>query len=676
MTMAIAPLAGPAAADDGRCRVVVEGLSPAVDGGRFAIKRCRGDRVVVEADAYCDGHDRIVCVLRWRRDGASAWQETPMAALPNNRWRGEFVATELGGYRYTVSAWIDHFLSWRAELAHRVDAADILVSLQLGAELASQAAGRAEGADRASLQALAQALRAETDAERGKQLALDPLLGELAARYPDRRLATTHEPALPLWVDRPRARCGAWYEMFPRSCLEGVEAAGHGTFASCERRLPYVAAMGFDVLYLPPIHPIGTTKRKGPNNTLSAAAGDPGSPWAIGAAAGGHCAVEPRLGSLDDFRHLVARARELGLEIALDIAFQCSPDHPWVGEHPAWFRHRPDGSVQYAENPPKKYEDIYPIDFESTDWRALWQELKAVFEFWIGEGIAIFRVDNPHTKAFPFWEWVIGELRRAHPEVLFLAEAFTRPKLMYRLAKLGFSQSYTYFSWRNSKPELTAYFEELTQSEVREFFRPNLWPNTPDILTEYLQFGGRPGFIVRLVLAATLGANYGIYGPAFELLEATPRDPGGEEYRDSEKYQVRHWDLERPDSLRQVIARLNRIRREHPALQQDWQLEFYDVDNKQILCYGKFTDDLADAIIVAVNLDPHHLQSGWLSLPLERFGIADPPRPYQVHDLLGDARYLWNGPRNFISLDPQHIPAHIFCLRRHVRTEHDFDYFL
>ena len=672
MSPAMAPL--PAAVDAGRRRVVIEALRPEIDGGRFAIKRCRGDTVVVEADAYCDGHDRIACRLCWRQDGARDWQETPMTAVDNDRWRGEFVVDAIGGYRYTVMAWVDHFESWRSELARRIEPADILVALQLGAELARQGARRADGADRAHLQQLAEALGQASDAESGKQLGLDPLLAELAGRYPERSLATTYEPELAVWVDRPRARCAAWYEMFPRSCLEGAAApASHGSFADCQRRLDYVAALGFDVLYLPPIHPIGTIKRKGANNALLATADDPGSPWAIGAASGGHCAIDARLGSLDDFRRLRDRAGELGIELALDLAFQCAPDHPYVREHPEWFRHRPDGSVQYAENPPKKYEDIYPLDFETPAWRELWQELKGVVEFWIAEGVAIFRVDNPHTKAFPFWAWLIGEVRRVHPEVIFLAEAFTRPKPMYRLAKLGFSQSYTYFTWRNTKRELTSYFTELTQSEVREYFRPNLWPNTPDILNEYLQFGGRPGFIVRLVLAATLGANYGIYGPAFELLEATPRQPGSEEYLDSEKYQVRRWDLARPDSLRDLIAWVNRIRREHPALQQDWQLEFFEVDNEQIICYGKYADDPADAVIVAVNLDPHHVQSGWLTLPVERFGIGE--QAYQMHDLLGDGRYLWSGRRNFLSLDPQHGPACIFRLRRHIHSEHDFDYF-
>lgn len=659
--------------EDGRRRVVIEAVRPEIDGGRFAVKRCVGEKVVVEADAFCDGHDQIVCALRFRRDGEQAWTETPMTPLANDRWRGEFVVAGPGGYRYTVVAWVDHFLSWRNELARRADPADILSALRAGAELVGAAAQRADGADRQRLLGLADALKREDDPVRGRRIGLDGELAALVGRHPDRSLAALYGKELPVWVDRALARASAWYEMFPRSCVEGGES--HGSFAACERRLPYVAAMGFDVLYLPPIHPIGGTGRKGANNALAAGAADPGSPWAIGDGSGGHKAVHPQLGSLEDFRRLVARAREYGIEVALDIAFQCSPDHPYVREHPEWFRRRPDGSVQYAENPPKKYEDIYPFDFETPQWRELWQELKSVFDFWIGQGVGIFRVDNPHTKAFAFWEWVIGEIRREHPHVIFLSEAFTRPKVMYRLAKLGFSQSYTYFAWRNTKRELTDYFTELTRSEVREYFRPNLWPATPDILTEYLQFGGRAGFMLRLVLAATLGANYGIYGPAFELLEDRPREPGSEEYLDSEKYQIRRWNLDRPESLKGYIARVNRIRRDSPALQQDRNLEFHAVDNDEILCYGKYTEDLSDMVVAVVNLDPHHTQSGWVSLPVEQFGL-EPDRPYQVHDLLSDARFLWHGARNFVSLDPRQSPAHLFRLRRRVRTEHDFDYFM
>jgi len=429
------------------------------------------------------------------------------------------------------------------------------------------------------------------------------------------------------------------------------------------------------VLYLPPIHPVGRDKRKGKNNAVRAAPDDVGSPWAIGAAEGGHKAILAELGTLEDFRRLVAGAQSRGIEIALDIAFQCAPDHPYVKAHPTWFRSRPDGTVQYAENPPKKYQDIYPFDFESDDWQALWAELKSIFDFWIGEGVKIFRVDNPHTKAFAFWEWAIGEIKRAHPDVLFLAEAFTRPKVMHRLAKLGFSQSYTYFAWRNTKQELAEYFTELAQGPGRNYFRPNVWPNTPDILTEALQFGGRPIFMSRLVLAATLSASYGIYGPAYELMEAAPRDPGSEEYLDSEKYQLRHRDLERPDSLRHFVALVNRIRRDNPALHADASLRFFPTDNEQMLCYAKRTADGRNQIVTVVSLDPHNVREGWIELDAAALGL-EPGAQYQMHDLLTGARFLWQGARNFIRLDPARVPAHIFQLRLRVHREQDFDYFL
>jgi starch synthase (maltosyl-transferring) len=431
--------------------------------------------------------------------------------------------------------------------------------------------------------------------------------------------------------------------------------------------------MGFDVLYLPPVHPIGSTFRKGRNNTPAAEPGDPGSPWAIGAAEGGHQAIHPALGTLDDFDRLVASAREHGIEIALDIAFQCSPDHPYVREHPEWFRRRPDGTIQYAENPPKKYQDIYPINFESEDAPALWEELKRVFLFWVAHGVTIFRVDNPHTKPFAFWEWVIGEVRRACPEAIFLSEAFSRPKIMRYLAKSGFSQSYTYFTWRNTKPELTEYFTELTQTAVKEYMRPNLFANTPDILHEYLQTGGRPAFQTRLVLAATLGASYGIYGPAFELCEGRAH-PGTEEYVDSEKYQVRHWDLDHPASLRELVARINQARRDNPALHRDERLQFLPINNEQLIAYAKTTPALDNIVIVVVNLDPHHVQTGWVEVPVDALGL-DTSVPYQVHDVLSDARYLWQGTHNYIALDPHACPAHLFRVRRRSRTDGDFDAF-
>ncbi|MBI2961383.1 MAG: alpha-1,4-glucan--maltose-1-phosphate maltosyltransferase [Betaproteobacteria bacterium] len=658
---------------DGRVRAVIENISPSVDGGRFAAKRIAGDKIIVEADCFADGHEILACMLLWRRESDAAWNETPMARLANDRWRGSFATETAGPYRYTVSAWVDHFLTWRHDFARRVEGEDIRVAAQVGAGLIEGAAQRAAGEDSVRLREWAARLRALSDAGALKALGLDEQLAAIAERYPDRRRACTFPVEYPLVVDRVRARFSTWYEMFPRSA--SPEPARHGTLRDCEARLPYVAKMGFDVLYLPPIHPIGRINRKGANNALAAEPADVGSPWAVGAAEGGHEALHPELGTMDDFRRLLASARAHGIEIAMDIAFQCTPDHPYVAAHPAWFRWRPDGTVQYAENPPKKYQDIFPFEFESEDWRELWQELAGVIGFWAGEGVRIFRIDNPHTKPFAFWEWAIAELKRKYPEAIFLAEAFTRPKVMHRLAKLGFSQSYTYFAWRNTKRELTEYFTELTRGPGREYFRPNVWPNTPDILTEYLQFGGRPAFVVRLVLAATLAANYGLYGPAYELLEATPREPGSEEYLDSEKYQIRHWDLALPHSLSDLIARVNRVRRENPALQSDRSLRFFDIDNDSMLCYGKATEDLENLVVTVVNLDPHHVQSGWVELELASLGI-DAGTPYQMHDLLSGARFLWSGPRNFVRLDPQRAPAHVFALRRKMRTERSFDYFL
>jgi len=426
---------------------------------------------------------------------------------------------------------------------------------------------------------------------------------------------------------------------------------------------------------VPPIHPIGRTHRKGRNNSVRATANDPCSPWAIGSELGGHKSVNPDLGTLDDFKRFVRVAGEHGLAVALDIAFQCSPDHPYVREHPEWFRHRPDGSIQFAENPPKKYEDIVPFDFETESWRELWQELLSVVQFWIEQGVRIFRVDNPHTKPFAFWEWLIGEVKRVQPDVIFLAEAFTRPKVMYRLAKLGFSQSYTYFAWRNTAWEIAQYLTELSRPPVADFMRPNLWPNTPDILNEYLQNGGRPAFAARFLLAATLGASYGIYGPAFELCEGRPREAGSEEYLDSEKYQLRAWNLESPDSLRELITLVNKVRRENPALQTDRSLRFHQTENQYLVGYTKSTEDLNDVVLTVVNVDPRRTQAGMVTLPLEELGLPI-DKAYQAHELLTGARYVWNGPRNYVEINPSSAPGQIFRFRRQVRSEHDFEYFL
>jgi starch synthase (maltosyl-transferring) len=481
------------------------------------------------------------------------------------------------------------------------------------------------------------------------------------AAHPDRRSATPYDRILEVEVDREKARFSTWYELFPRSTA--ATAGAHGTFRDVEARLPYIAAMHFDVLYLPPIHPIGRSFRKGRNNSEHAERGDPGSPWAIGNEAGGHLSIHPELGTLADFRSLVRRARDYGLEVALDIAFQCSPDHPWVSEHPLWFRQRPDGTVQYAENPPKKYQDIYPLNFDSEDWRGLWQALKGVFEFWIDQGVSIFRVDNPHTKPLKFWGWVIGELKRAHPELLFLAEAFTRPKLMYALAKAGFSQSYTYFTWRTAKWELEQYFRELTESRVREFFRPNLWPNTPDILHAVLQEGGRPAFAMRYVLAATLGANIGIYGPVYELGENVPRAPGVEENRDNEKYEIHTWDLDAPHSLARFLGKVNGIRHAHPALQSDRGLTFHGADNESIIVYSKATEQRDDVILAIVNLDWRQAQESMVHLRLEALGLSEGVT-FEVEDLLGGETYTWHGAHNYVKLDPMALPAHVLAVRR------------
>jgi starch synthase (maltosyl-transferring) len=656
---------------EGRNRTVIERVNPQIDCGRFAIKRVIGEAVVVEADVFADGHDELACEILYRHCDDSDWQRSPMKRFGEDRWRGEFRVVELGRYEYTVEVWIDRFGTWRRDLAKRISAGqDVAVECLIGAGLLEQIAEHAAGADRSELLRSARILREEP--ERGAELALEAEVAAVVQRAPLRRFSNRYDKELAVVVDRERARFSAWYEIFPRSCAP--EPGRHGTLRDCERWLPYVASMGFDVLYLPPIHPIGVSYRKGRNNSVNAEPGDVGSPWAIGSAVGGHTAIHPELGTLDDFDHLRAAAASHGIELALDIAFQCSPDHPYVHDHPEWFRKRPDGSIQYAENPPKKYQDILPLDFETAHWRELWEELESILLFWIGRGVRLFRVDNPHTKALAFWEWVIGRVKRQYPDVLFLAEAFTRPKLMYRLAKLGFSQSYTYFTWRNTREELTEYFQELTRTDVREYFRPNLWPITPDILPEYLQLGGRAAFMVRLILAATLGANYGIYGPAFELSENTAREPGSEEYLDSEKYELKNRDRNTPWSLKDLIARVNRIRRDNAALQSDRSLKFHDTSNPALICYSKATDDLSNVIIVVVNLDAVHTQSGWINLDVDALGIES-ARPFQAHDLLGDGRFLWNGAQNYVELVPGSLPAHVMRVRKWVRTEKDFDYY-
>ena len=641
--------------------VVIENLQPLVNGGRYPIKRVVGEDVVVEADVFKDGHDAVAALLKWRLVGEQRWNETPMALFENDRWRGAFTIYEASVHEYTVEAWIDTFGAWRHEFATKFAAGipDLTSESLEGAALLEVASQRAhDPADVARLAELGGIMRSSEPAQ-VNALAQSGELEVLMATYPDRSTATQYAPAPRVTVDRVEARTAAWYEFFPRSA--GGLADRGSTLREALPRIDDARAMGFNVIYFPPIHPIGRTNRKGRNNSLTTKPGDPGVPYAIGSEVGGHKAIDPDLGTLEDFDWLVEQVRQRGMEIALDFAINCSPDHPYVREHPDWFYQRPDGSIKFAENPPKKYEDIYPLNFRCEDWRGLWEEMKSIILFWASHGVRTFRVDNPHTKPVPFWEFLITGVRAEYPDVLFLSEAFTRPKMMKALAKAGFTQSYTYFTWRNSKQELTEYFTELTQTEMREYFRGNLWPNTPDILPFVLQSGGRPAFMIRAVLAATLSSLYGIYS-GFELCEneALPRR---EEYLDSEKYQFKERDWDAPGNIKEWITRLNSIRQTNRALQMYDNLRFYQADNEAILFYGKSTRAGDNIVLVVVNLDPHRRQNSYIYVPMDQFGLVE-GEPYEVHDLLSDARYIWIGRRNYVELDPEIQPAHIFRLRR------------
>jgi starch synthase (maltosyl-transferring) len=640
---------------------VIENLQPLVDGGRYPIKRVVGEDLVVEADIFKDGHDVVAAVLKWRILGKRHWRETPMTFVDNDRWRGVCTLYDTAIYEYTVEAWTDTFRGWQREFTAKfeADVSPLRSEAMEGAALLKAAAQRAhDPADSARLRELSERMCTVANSEIN-DIAQSRELEVLMATYPDRSGATQYAPPPRVIVDRPAAQIGAWYEFFPRSA-EGRGDRG-STFRDCLPRIDDVKAMGFDVIYFPPIHPIGHTNRKGRNNSITCEPGDPGVPWAIGSEAGGHKAVEPALGTLADFDWLQKEVRKRGMEIALDFAINCSPDHPYVKEHPDWFYKRPDGSIKYAENPPKKYEDIYPLNFRCENWRELWAEMKSIVLFWAEHGVRIFRVDNPHTKPVAFWEYLVTGVRDKYPDAVFLAEAFTRPKMMKALAKAGFTQSYTYFTWRNSKRELTEYFTELTQTEMSEYFRANLWPNTPDILPFVLQGGGRPAFMTRVVLAATLSTLYGIYS-GYELCESKAL-PDREEYLDSEKYQWKERDWNAPGNIKDWIARLNKIRKENRALQFYDNLRFYGADNDAILFYGKMTAARDNIIFVIVNLDPHRKQSAYVDVPSDQFGQMEGDI-YQMHDLLSDARYIWRGRRNYVELDPEIQPAHVFRVRR------------
>ncbi len=643
----------------GRERVIIENVSPEINCGRFPVKRGVGERILVEASIFANGHDSVSAGLLYKKSGKRQWKEVQMTFIENDRWRGEFIVDEVGIYLYTIEGWVDHFKTWQSDIKKKSDASqDIEIDMLTGIEQVEAASKRASGTDRKKLMAIGNSLRVDT--EKAIYVALSDELSKLMDKYPDRRFATSYGKELHVVVDREIAIFSAWYERFPRSC--SPEPGRHGTFKDCEGILAEIARMGFDILYLPPIHPIGKTNRKGKNNSSIAGPNDEGSPWAIGSDEGGHKAIHPKLGTFEEFESLVSKAKDYKIEVAIDLAFQCSPDHPYVKEHPKWFNWRPDATVQYAENPPKKYEDIFPLNFETAEWQELREELRSVVIFWIERGVRIFRVDNPHTKPFHFWEWLLGEIKRDYPDVIFLSEAFTRPSVMYYLAKVGFTQSYTYFTWRNTKKEFMDYLTELTQTEVREYFRPNLWPNTPDILAGPLQNGGRHVFMMRLVLASTLSSNYGIYGPAFELC-VDEAMPDKEEYANSEKYEVKNWDWNRPGNLKDFIARVNRTRKGNPALQNTWNLKFCEADNDYLLFYGKWTEDLSNIILVVVNLDTLHTQSGWVKVPIWELGI-DSNQSYVVHDLLSDEKYNWHGERNYVELNPHKIPAHILRVEK------------
>ena len=639
--------------------ILIEHVAPTVDCGRYPVKREVGDTVDVSADIFREGHDLIAAVVQYRQNGEEAWHESPMELVDNDQWQGQFRVDVMGPADFNVLAWPDHFETWRDEISKKVEA-DLDVSSELleGFHFVEETFTRANDADLDAMNSIVERARTATNQRQAAEVMLGDSLRSLVRKNANRSGSATLEQPLPVYVDRVRARFAAWYELFPRS--SGTKENQSATFRDVIDQLPRIEKMGFDVLYFTPIHPIGSTKRKGRNNTLIAEPGDPGVPYAIGSEDGGHDAIEPGLGTFDDFDDLVAAAADHGLEIALDLALQASPDHPWVKEHPDWFLIRPDGTIKYAENPPKKYEDIYPLNFNNPDWAGLWNEIYRIVMLWVEHDVRTFRVDNPHTKSTAFWEWLIARVHETHPDVIFLSEAFTRPKVMNALAKAGFAQSYTYFTWRNFKHELVEYGEQLTQTEMKDYFRGNFFTNTHDILPYVLQQGGRPAFQARVVLASTLSSVYGIYS-GFELCENTPV-PGREEYLHSEKYEYKVWDWERPGNIADYIARLNAIRREHPALQEYDNLRFFEVQNDNLIGYVKATEDNSDIVVVMVNVNSFETHEAWFNLPIHDLGIGN-DQQYIAEDLLTGQTMSWSGSWQHLRLDPQENPAMILHIR-------------
>ena len=639
---------------DGRSRIIIENVQPVVDGGFYPAKRVIGEHVNVTASIFTDGHDHIRASLFYKKEINAQWTELLLRHTSNDEWIASFQVEEKGNYFFTIHAWIDHFETWYDGFKKKAAA-----QLELKVELMEGAAFlRRLVPANSELKTIAEKLTDQSKYDAAIALVLGERFAEIVNQNPLKENVTKLDAEYKIVVELAKANFSAWYEFFPRS--SSLESGKHGTFKDCQKLLPRIASMGFDVIYFPPIHPIGKINRKGKNNTTKAEKGEVGSPWAVGSDEGGHKSILPSLGSLYDFKNLIAEAKRLGIDIAMDIAFQCAPDHPYVKEHPEWFVTRPDGSIQYAENPPKKYQDIYPFNFECEDWKALWEELRSVFFYWIDQGIKIFRVDNPHTKPIPFWQWVMAEVKKKDPDIIFLSEAFTRPKIMASLAKVGFTQSYTYFTWRVTKSEITEYMNELVNTSSRNFFRPNFWPNTPDILPFHLHHKNDNIFILRFALAATLSSNYGVYGPVYEFYENAPFQ-GKEEYDNSEKYEIRHYDWKRTYRMTDIMTIINQARRENKALQSTWNIQFCSINNDNIIAYLKCTDDLLNIILVVANLDTQNNQSGFLQLPKAKLKLGDKIN-LKVHDLITHEHFTWTQEWNFVEVDPNKMPFHLFKL--------------
>lgn len=638
-------------------RVWIEDVQPQVDGGIYPAKRTVGERVDVTATIFSDGHDHLRAEVKYKVGDSGAWRSMEMDPVMNDSWSASFYVTEKGSYFFFVQAWVDHFDTWYDGIRKKITAKlDVALELREGAQFLR----KVESPD-AEMLAWAKILDDPSKNAEAIAIVLSDPFERVVLHHPLRLYTSRSSADLEIRVEHQKALFSTWYELFPRS--SSLKAGTHGTFQDTIKLLPRIAAMNFDVLYLPPIHPIGKVNRKGKNNSVTARPGEPGSPWAIGSDEGGHKAVHKELGTLEDYKALQREAARYGIQIALDLAFQCAPDHPYVKDHPEWFKQRPDGSIQYAENPPKKYQDIYPFDFETASWKELWEELRSVIFFWIDNGITIFRVDNPHTKPFKFWEWVIAEVNKKYPDIIFLSEAFTRPKVMAALAKIGFTQSYTYFTWRVTKQEIIDYMTELVYSPSRNYFRPNFWPNTPDILPWHLQGQGENMFIIRFALASTLSASYGMYGPAYEFGENTPVE-GKEEYFNSEKYEIRSYDWRRANRMTDIITLVNKARKENQALHSTWNIHFCAIENPNLIAYLKATDDLSNLILVVVNLDPHQKHSGYVQLPAHRLNLGRNIN-VKLHDLITEENYTWTQEWNFVELEPNKLPFHLFKLEIH-----------